>query len=463
MLKLIQNEFGKIFHKRSTYILIAIMVLLNVGLQMILRFVVEPNRNNYYVEDESDLRYQIDYAKSSKYEGYELDIEFYQYAVDHELYNLYEGWKGDALREAYYTYRQPLLYEKDFLTEEEKNTLEKNFQDILDAVEKDDWRSYYAFQVKVINENQEYSAEEKESQIFFYQYMLDENIEPGTKDWREECAQTISNIKSQILSMEQANSGNQEENEELKTLKENLKIYEYQLEHNIKTVMGTSEMNISLTGFWNNLYSSISFTLISCIFMVIIAGGIVSREFTTGTIKFLLINPVSRKKIIVSKFFTVVVLSYALLAVQYLLNLLTGAILYGGVGDTAAYLYIAGDTVKSMSGYLYIMRQYLLESIGMMVTVAMAFAISSLLRSASIAIGISLACLLAGSTLAGVMSALGLDWGRYLLFSNIMVNDIANGNTFFAYQTVKEAMIIIIVYMVVFLLTAYDGFVRREV
>lgn len=100
----------------------------------------------------------------------------------------------------------------------------------------------------------------------------------------------------------------------------------------------------------------------------------------------------------------------------------------------------------------------------MIVMSTLAFAISSLVRSSALAIGVSLFAMLAGS--GGVLfmkNILQIDWVRYTIFANTDLNSIVTGSTPFASQTVGFALLVIAAHMVVFLLTAWDGFVRREV
>ena len=93
----------------------------------------------------------------------------------------------------------------------------------------------------------------------------------------------------------------------------------------------------------------------------------------------------------------------------------------------------------------------------------MAFMISSILRTSSVAIGLGVGALLAGKTITQFLILTNVDWGRYLIFANTDLEVIKSGTMIFPEQTVTFAIGVIAVYMIVFLLTAYDGFVRRDV
>ena len=94
----------------------------------------------------------------------------------------------------------------------------------------------------------------------------------------------------------------------------------------------------------------------------------------------------------------------------------------------------------------------------------LAFTISSLMRSSAVAIGVSIFAMMGGSIIDSILSqVLKVDWGRYLIFSNIDLVNIAQGNSIYEGQTLGFAIAVLAVHMVVFLLAAWDGFVRREV
>ena len=93
----------------------------------------------------------------------------------------------------------------------------------------------------------------------------------------------------------------------------------------------------------------------------------------------------------------------------------------------------------------------------------MAFMISSMMRSSALAIGIGVTALMGGSIVVAFLAQLGCDWGRYLIFANMNLSQAASGNTVFPNQTLGFSIGVLAVHMILFLITAYDGFTRREV
>ena len=129
----------------------------------------------------------------------------------------------------------------------------------------------------------------------------------------------------------------------------------------------------------------------------------------------------------------------------------------------ASVLTAKNGVVREMSPFLKMIGNYALQSVGMTVMATMAFAISSLMKSTALSVGVGLFCFTSGLAGAVLLAEENVDFGRYLIFSNVDLAAIARGESIFDYQTLPVALIVIAVHMVIFLLTACDAFTRRDV
>lgn len=92
----------------------------------------------------------------------------------------------------------------------------------------------------------------------------------------------------------------------------------------------TYESRSYFNGLTFALYSLMfSFSLLIPILVAMIAGAQIAGETKTGTLRMLCMRPVSRVSIFVSKFFTVVIYTYLLVAFFIGLNLLVGLVFVG--------------------------------------------------------------------------------------------------------------------------------------
>ena len=239
----------------------------------------------------------------------------------------------------------------------------------------------------------------------------------------------------------------------------------YRLEHNIDIDVNSTMSNSTdgATNFWSAMSMSTSLISLVGLLVIIIAGSCIANEFSQGTIKFLLINPVKRWKILFSKYFTVITFGYIMIALLFVVMIPFAGIFLGFDSISAPYLYISDGNVHEMSPFLHIIKLYLLNSVDVVVMATMAFALSSLFKSSALAIGAGVFCMMGGSTLIQILSMLKQDWARYLLFANTNLASIYEGKSLFPQHSLTFALVVIAVHMVIFLLTAWDGFTKREV
>lgn len=104
---------------------------------------------------------------------------------------------------------------------------------------------------------------------------------------------TVANAKNTIATMGDAKSDGQNSRAKLE---DNIKLALYQLDNdkldntaNQMTLFETDEPE-QIT-FWTVFLTSTSLVTVVALLAIVIAGGIVSSEFSQGTVKFLLINP----------------------------------------------------------------------------------------------------------------------------------------------------------------------------
>lgn len=246
-------------------------------------------------------------------------------------------------------------------------------------------------------------------------------------------------------------------------------IGKYQLENEIydnTSTKGGSLLNIAIDtdlGFWDVFLKSPFIVTLIGVVMVVLAGSTVAGEFSQGTIKFLLINPVTRGKILTAKYLTVLSMGILMILTLMLVNIPMIGICFGFDGFSAPYLAVKDGEVIKQSSFVYLFKLYMLASVEIIVTTTLSFMISSLLRSTALAIVSGFVVRSIGPSIVSIMGMLKLDWGRYFIFANTDVLAISNGESTFPQHTVGFALGVVAVHLVVFLLTAWDGFTRRSV
>lgn len=474
-LKLVKNEYIKILHRISTWIMLGLIVLSALGLNLV--FLFAQNQMRQYNQQYSQTTYKegmydsdISYQKDTKPEGYQQQIENLEFLRDNKIPQ--SDWRFGAAGEMADIKTQIASASSSGLDAKSLENLNKAAQDYKNAILTNNWEEYYQLKISQIDagnasSDQKMTSNDKDTQKWQYQYSLEHKIKPDYSDWKSNLVSEVARLKTQAASAKaQQESGTSVDTANLTKTNDQIQTDMYRLEHNIPVDIASAGMmnGQSKMGFWDVFSTSGKLITIISLLIIVIAGSCVANEFSSGTIKFLLINPVKRGKILLSKYAMVLSLAYLMLILFFGLNILFG-IIFCGTGDLGTpYVYLSGGSVHSISGFAYIAWNYLLASVDILVMATLAFAISALLRSSALAIGVSVFAMLGGKTLILFLkSALNLDWARYFIFANTDLSSIVDGTSQFAHQSVSFALIIVAIHLFVFLLTAWDGFVRREV
>ncbi|MCG1008955.1 ABC transporter permease [Salinicoccus sp. ID82-1] len=268
-----------------------------------------------------------------------------------------------------------------------------------------------------------------------------------TDDWRTELQE-----ENQTLTEEIETAGEDDpfvESTNMGIIQQNT----YMLENDIRPY-GYHAGNFVL----DNLFTT---SLVS-LFVIIIAGGIVANEFRWGTIKQLLIRPISRGTILLSKY--IALLLFTLFTVVFLLatSAIVGAIVYGAPVVNPEIIVNRPDGMASNALLPEIFMQYGFRVLNIIVLATFGFMISSIFRSSALAIGLSMFLMFIGTTVAQAMAR--YECSKYILFANTDLSVY-----FSSYGPIREEMTIgfsvavIAVYMVVFIITAWTIFIKRDV
>lgn len=231
-------------------------------------------------------------------------------------------------------------------------------------------------------------------------------------------------------------------------------INEYRITHDFST-------NVEYSA-WDFVSDCIQLISIAGLFTIIIAAGIVANEFNWGTVKLLLIRPLSRTKILLSKYLTVLLFGFLSILVVFAFSFILGAILFGLPEDAYPYLHYSNGIVKEQSMLLHLISFYGLNSISLLMLTTMAFMISSVFRNSSLAIGISIFLMFMGSTVT-VLLANWFDWAKYLLFANTDLTQYFEGTPLVSGMTLTFSIIMLFVYFIVFIGLAFWVFKKRDV
>ena len=186
------------------------------------------------------------------------------------------------------------------------------------------------------------------------------------KQWKQELKQQVKDDRAVLKEMGKGNASGKA------YFEREIAINEYQIENNLAP---QTEKNVwSFVRDGKNLISFIG------IFLIIVAAGMVSQEFSWGTIKLLLVRPISRSKILLSKYLTVLLFGITLLATLFTVSTIAGWALFGLPETVVPHLAFSNGEVVERSLIIQLAVEYLLNSIDVLMVATMAFMISAVFR-----------------------------------------------------------------------------------
>lgn len=241
--------------------------------------------------------------------------------------------------------------------------------------------------------------------------------------------------------------------ENKKYIEEIIKMNEYRLQHNLSPY--------TEDGLDTILLMSESFIMMVTIFTIIVAGGSVAGEFSSGTIKLLLIRPVSRAKILLSKYISTLLFSVLLYLTLFITAFVMGAIFFGFSGLENPILYYADGQVLQRSAIEMTWINFGFGAITMIIWVTLAFMISTVFRNSALSIGLSIFILFISIPLVEFLKA--YPWAKYLIFTNVDLSVYFQGQTPMEGMTLGFSIVILLVYFLLFHALSFFVFKKRDV
>lgn len=276
----------------------------------------------------------------------------------------------------------------------------------------------------------------------------DEGRSAAGGDWRSDLQQSIERNKATLAETPAADDQGRA------WLEEWIKKSEYALAHDI---------NPNEQTLWGVVDSSASMIILITILTVIVAADMIAAEFTWGSVKLLLVRPVSRWKILLGKYISTLQFALLLLLISFAVAFALGVITEGFGGLDHPNLYIGSDgAVHEQSRLLISLQKYGLGIVQLLLYVTFAFMVSAAFRSSSMAIAFSILFLLIGNTIVGIFR--NYEWIKYTLFANVDLSQYLNGSSpIRPDMTMAFSIGVLAAYFLVFHLISWLLFTKRDV
>lgn len=195
------------------------------------------------------------------------------------------------------------------------------------------------------------------------------------------------------------------------------------------------------------------------LFTVIVGAGIVASEFSQGTIKMLLTRPVSRWKILTSKYITTMLFAL-LFAVITIASIALASLIFFGIGD-GTFLVWNGSEVVEGSYWAEALKLSALSLASTWMIGTFAFMLGTVFRSSSLAIGVSIFLMFVGVQVVFLLQRFEIV--KYYLFTHTDLTQFYTGFMPVPDITMTMSLIVLAGYFLAFMVISYWTFSKRDV
>lgn len=294
-------------------------------------------------------------------------------------------------------------------------------------------------------------------------------------DWRKSVEKNIEQLKDQKQHIDPLNNGSAIEN-----LNVNINKLQYNLDHNIKP-----EEDYQSTGFGllKALISATGFVFLAIIIGVLVSDN-VSGEYTPPTMKVLLTRPVSRGKILFSKYVSAVISSIlVVILVEFICFFIIG-IVYGfgnimspmSVGTQYRYIKdmmqpgVINTVAIPGSTYIIPMWEFALRIIGLQMlfvvaAASFAFLLSTILKSSMISMAVNIVIIMVLSIVSTMPIIKKYAWLLFTSFGDVVgVVEKSMPDQFYGVKhfTVLNAVVVLTIWTVVCYVVSHITFRKKD-
>ena len=486
--RLIKNEFVKLFSRPTALIMLILIPVITFGFGAVNKLAIAQNAN-YSQSPEQLLETRFDDLNrqeaggSGGYEGgymnqgdmitpsytpaQELDI--LQYARSNSIEP--DGWKMAALYNSLKPAAALVAAEEGSADYTKYDRIVKN---LYAAIESGDYMRYLTAWQAALNDAPEmFDKNELAVQKEAVQLRIDNKIEPTymgffdrstDEPWKEKAVNGIMNMRHQLLSG--VGEAGALTDAEKQMLNGEIAVSIHRLETDNPPVEGAS-----MFGFLTQ--ASMLVSMLS-LFIIIIGATVMASEYSTGTIKLLLISPHKRWKLFTAKMVSIFLIGIVMLVLLFVSAIATGGILFGFKG-AGPYLTYEGGQVTESPYILMALFRYLLACPELLVMTALAVMLAVVMRRSAVAIGVGTALLFGGGMISMILGMLPYDFKRFILFLNtdlsVYFPQLSSGQMEMmtgqalpaAGMTIQFSLAVLAVYFICFTYIALDSFNRRDI
>lgn len=470
--KLFIDENIKTWKKFSTKLLIIIILLALIGALILSKFIQYMSEKTYNeiassVDWKESLNEEINYYKEQLTEEtldqetrkmLENKLEIRELNLQYNISPYGNYWKSNALN--------GLTISSD---EAEK-------EKIINLIKNDDFSGYIDMQKQYKKQeldNKMITQEEYDDEMILldlyskYEIGKNENQIYGS-NWKETLVSDIRQLQKSIRTGIDQKTNKVITVEKKQEYQDEIKMNIYKIENDMKPIEYDDE-NYRIVF---EILAIMFVTSVIAILAIILAGGSISTEISTGTIKFWALTPNKRWKILTSKLLSLLFYIIVITLIMAILTVICSNMFFDTNGNE--YLYVKNGNVEKIGNTLFIIGYYFAKIIPIVIFALFALMLSAVARNTAVAVSLSIAIYMGNSVVMAIINSfIKKDWIRFVPFNNLNIaekifpnfqNPMAMFGTSFATSTsLAFSLGVLGVCVLLMLVTMYDSFNKRDI
>lgn len=239
----------------------------------------------------------------------------------------------------------------------------------------------------------------------------------------------------------------------------------YGLENNIPALNDIRDARSVLDGTYE------IYMILAVIMVIIIGGGIVASEFSQGTIRLLLIRPVSRWKVLLSKLLAVLIIGFSIVILGIgILYISTGAV-FGFETYKTPLLQTINGSITRVEYIKYLLPKIVISSSSLVFISSLVLTISTLSKNTALAVAISTVLYLGIAPVTDLLVGMKQTWiVKTLLpyinasyFRLVPFTEQALSERFGILMQYNQGAIQLIIVSVVLLIISFVVFMKKDI
>ena len=486
MFKLILIELKKIFHKKSIFVMMIIILIFSL-LNNILFYTDYDNDGNYKYLEKEDFKEEKEKLKNElkKYNfNNESDVSMYVSlktkldVIDIKEKFISNTWQYKKIEDYLYIALENVnVYTYQIKDETLLNDAKEKLEEYLNKLNENDWK--YFINKDIEEKNSEINVLEKQLELVIEEkekLKIKELVNVRKEELRILNYRLENNIKyddsylnnSLNMLLESGNRIKYYEDKKNLSYKEK---YEYQLEkesfYTNKYILDNKQNYNKQNNLSYQLRTIVDdYEIFVIIIILIIASTIVAEEFRDGTIKLLLIKPYSRGKILLSKYFAVIITLLIVILYLILLQLIIGGFIFGfsSLKIPVIVYNFSIDCVLEYDIFIYMLIRILTKLPMLIMLVSISFCLSTVINNVSTSITIPLFIYIFTSSINYFIVEYKINIFKYFInvnweFNNYLFGKISemDGLGF------RISLIIWCIYFIIIMVFTYFNFKKKNI